>query len=71
MAIVYKGNPLDKLKAAGYSTYRLRKEKILGESYIQQLRNGEQVSWAVIDTLCALLDCQPGDLMEYVEEGEA
>jgi DNA-binding Xre family transcriptional regulator len=27
------------------------------------------VSWKTLDTICALLECQPGDLIEYVEEG--
>ena len=52
----------------GYTTYRLRKEKLLGESTIQKLRENNGVSWDNIGTLCALLKCQPGDLLEYVEE---
>lgn len=65
MAIVYKVNILEKLKTAGYSTYKLRQEKILGERTIQQLRDGVPVSWENINRLCALLSCQPGDLIEY------
>ena len=65
MPIVYKIDILSALKAKGYSTYKLRKEKILGESVIQQLRKGEIVSWKVIDTICVLLECQPGDLVEH------
>ena len=65
MPIRYKLDILEALKQAGYSTYRLRKEKILGERVIQQLRNGEIVSWKTIETICDLLNCQPGDLVEY------
>lgn len=65
MPLQYKIDILEALKNAGYSTYRLRKEKILGERIIQQLRNKEIVSWATIDTLCTLLNCQPGDLVEH------
>lgn len=25
------------------------------------------VSWKTIETICRLLNCQPGDLLEYVE----
>ena len=46
MPIIYKKDILAALKDAGYSTYRLRKEKLLGESTSQQLRNNELVSWA-------------------------
>mgnify|MGYP001131594890 CR=1 len=66
--VKYKLDILPALKAAGYNTTRLRREKLLAESTIQQLRNGELVSWANIGRLCGLLNCQPGDLLEYVED---
>ena len=68
MPINYKIDILADLKKKGYSTYRLRKEKLLSESTVQKLRNGEPVSWENISTLCRLLNCQPGDIMEYVED---
>lgn len=68
MPIRYKIDVLPALKAAGYNTTRLRREKLLAESTIQQLRNGDLVSWANIERLCRLLQCQPGDLLEYEEE---
>lgn len=70
MAIQYKGDILTALKAAGFTTYKMRKDKLLGESVIQQLRSGEPVSWANIDRLCSMLQCQPGDLLEYVPDAE-
>lgn len=62
--IVYKFDVLAALKAAGYSSYTLRKDKILGERTIQQLRNGDPVSWDVIARLCKLLDCDVGNLLQ-------
>ncbi len=52
----------------GYSSTRIREEKLIGQSYLQQIRHGELVSWKTLDTICALLDCQPGDLIEYIKE---
>lgn len=69
MAIRFKFNVMEALKEAGYSSTRLRNEKLMGESYMTQLRRGELVSWATIDTICRLLNCQPGDILEYKEEG--
>ena len=66
MSVTYKKNILDELKLIGYSTYRLRKEKLLGEATIQKIRTGELVSWDNVSTICKLLDCQPGDILEYV-----
>ena len=68
MPIQYKFDILSKLKEAGYSTYKLRKEKLLGEATIQKLRNGELVSWENISTICELLGCQPGDLIKYLPD---
>ena len=67
MAIRYKVDILAELKKKGYSSTRIREEKLIGQSYLQQLRRGELVSWKTLDTICALLDCQPGDLMEYIK----
>ena len=43
MPIKYKIDVLEALKAAGYSTYRLRKDKLIGEATIQWIRSGEPV----------------------------
>ena len=66
MPIKYKFDVMEALKKAGYSSTRLRNERLLGESYMQQLRRGELVSWKAIETVCRLLGCQPGDLLEYI-----
>ena len=68
MAIRYKSDVLALLKAAGYPSTRIRAEKLLGQSYVQQLRHNELVSWAAMNKVCELLDCQPGDLVEYVPD---
>ena len=65
MPIRYKVPILPALKDAGYNTTRLRREKLLAESTIQQLRDNKLVSWANIARICELLKCQPGDILEY------
>ena len=65
MPIRYKIDILARLKEAGYSTYRLRKEKMFGEATIQKFRTGELVTWENITLLCKLLNLQPGDIVEY------
>lgn len=66
MAITYKINILAALKEAGYNTTRIRKEKILSEGVLQSLRAQKYISMDNLDRICALLDCQPGDLIEYI-----
>lgn len=68
VAIRYKVDILAELKKKGYSSTRIREEKLIGQSYLQQLRRGELVSWKTLDTICALLECQPGDLIEFQKE---
>ena len=68
MAIRYKVDVLAELKKKGYTSTKIREEKLIGQSYLQQLRHGELVSWKTLDTICSLLECQPGDLIEYVED---
>lgn len=70
MPIVYKIDIMQALKEKGYTTYKMRSEKMIGESYLQQIRSGEVVSNACLAKLCELLQCQPGDLIEYVREGD-
>lgn len=68
MPIRYKTDILEALKAKGYSTYRIRKEKLLAESTVQAFRKGELVSLDNVARICELLGCQPGDILEYGEE---
>lgn len=68
MPIKYKIDVIAALKEAGYNTTRIRKEKIMGEAMLQKIRSGQMVSWATLETICDLLGCQPGDLLEYIKE---
>ena len=70
MPLQFKIDVVSALKEKGYTTYRIRNEKILSESTVQKLRAGKGVSWENIETLCRLLECQPTDLMEYVDVQE-
>ena len=68
MSIKYKIDVLAALKAAGYNTNRIRKEKLLSESTLQRLRKGELINGENLGKLCELLRCQPGDILGYVPE---
>ena len=63
--LVYKIDVLEKLKENGFNTTRLRREKLLTESTIQDLRNGKVVGIIALEKICAMLNMQPGDLIEY------
>ena len=67
MPMKFKIDVLAALKEKGYNTNRIRTEKLLSQSTLQKFRNNEGVSWENIETLCRLLECQPGELLEYTE----
>ena len=67
MAIVYKIDVLKELKEKGYNTSRLRKDKIMGEATIQKIRENQLVSWANLDTICSLLECDVGDIVKHIK----
>ena len=58
------------LTDAGINTTQVKKEGIIPQETFYKMRRGEQVAlrYESLNRLCALLHCQPGDLMEYVPD---
>ena len=56
-------------KEKGINTTRIRRDNIIGQGTLTALKNGTGgLDSKTISKLCALLDCQPGDIMEYVPD---
>ena len=68
--IKYKIDIIQALKNKGYSTYKIRKEKIFNESQLQQMRENKILAQDALNKVCTLLDCQPGDILEYIPDGK-
>lgn len=69
MPIKYKIDILEALKEKGFTSYRIRKEKIFGQKTLQDFRNGNVVLSAdCLEKLCSILNCQIGNLIEYVSD---
>ena len=64
----YKLDVMQKLTENGYNPRKLRNLGILGERTMTSLRRGELISLKSIDTICRLLRCQPGDLLEWIDD---
>ena len=70
MPIVYT-KLLELLKARGYTTYKIRKERLIGQGTLTAIKNGTGgLDAKTIARLCEVLACQPGDMMEYIGESE-
>ena len=69
MSLIYKIDVLKSLKEQGFNTKKIRDEKILSESTLQRLRrNPATINSLSIEVICKVLDCQPGDFMEYIKD---
>lgn len=68
MPLQYKINVVQSLKSNGYNTNKIRIDRLLSESTMTKLRRQLPVSWENLETLCRLLRCQPGDILEYVAD---
>ncbi len=69
MPIVYN-KLFDLLRERGYTTYKIRKEKLIGQGTLTAIKNGTGgLDAKTISRLCEILSCQPGDIMEYIPEG--
>jgi putative transcriptional regulator len=67
MAIKYD-KLLALLKERGYTSYKIRKDNIIGQGTLTALKNGTGgLDAKTLSKLCKLLHCQPGDIMEYVD----
>ena len=59
------------LKSQGMSLYKLKSDKVVGTATLDKIRKGEgHIDTRSIESLCKYLNCQPGDIMEYVEGEE-
>lgn len=66
--IKYKIDIIQALKNKGYSTYKIRKEKVFNESQLQQMRENKILAQDALNKLCSILNCQPGDILEYIPD---
>jgi len=62
---------IDLLKSKQISIYKLKSDKIIGTATIDKIRKGVgHIDTRSIESICKYLDCQPGDIMEYVPDEE-
>lgn len=68
MPISYK-KLFNLLEQNGWTTYKIRKEKLIGQGTLTALKNGTGgLDSKTISRLCKTLNCQPGDIMEYIPD---
>lgn len=66
----YKIDILKALSEKGFTSTRMRKEKIMSEATMQNLRKGKGITTDTINTICIILRCQPSDIIEITPTDE-
>lgn len=58
------------MKEKGISQYALIKKYHVSPGQITRLKRNESVSPHTIDMFCRILDCEVGDIMQYIKDEE-
>ena len=61
----YKIDVMQAINESGFSTYQIRKDKLIGENALQALRDNKMIGIKALDQVCSLLKMQPGDIIEW------
>lgn len=67
MPIVYD-KLLKKMDEQGITSYTIKKDNVIGQATFKKIKEGGDIDTRTIAKLCKLLNCQPGDILEYVED---
>lgn len=63
-------SPMRKFMAENHITYyRLENEGIDAKT-LHRIRHDKPLTTTTIEKLCRIMNCQPGDLMEYIDEND-
>lgn len=52
----------------GITSYTVKRDGVIGQASYKKIKEGGHIDTRTIESLCTYLHCQPGDLMEYVED---
>ena len=66
----YKIDVLTELSNRGYTSTKMRKDKIISQATLQNIRQGKGITTDTINTLCIILKCQPSDIIEVTPTDE-
>lgn len=60
---------LNVFKEKGITSYTItKKEKLIGQSTWKKIHENGHIDTRTIEALCKYLNCQPGDILEYIPD---
>lgn len=67
----YKMNVAEALESKGFNTYKAKTTKLLSQDTLKKIKKEDtNITLESINRICMILDLQPNDLIEYVENEE-
>ena len=67
MAIVYT-KLLKLFDEKNITSYTIKQNKVIGQETFKKIHDGGHIDTRTTDKLCKYLKCQPGDILEYVDD---
>lgn len=58
------------MREKGITSYTLKRDNIIGQATYKKIMEGGDIDTRTLAKLCKLLDCQPGDILEYAPDKE-
>ena len=59
------------MREKGITSYTIKRDKIIGQATYKKIIEGGDIDTRTIAKLCKLLNCQPGDILEYSDDEAA
>lgn len=59
------------MREKGITSYTIKRDKIIGQATYKKIIEGGDIDTRTIAKLCKLLNCQPGDILEYSDDESA
>lgn len=56
------------MKEKGLTTYKIRKNNVISQRALASITHDQSITMETVNKLCAALDCQPGDILEYIPD---
>lgn len=68
--IHYKIDIMKELSNRGYTRKKLRENKMLSETTMQNIKHQKNITIETINIICLILRCQPSDIIEIIATDE-
>lgn len=66
----YKKDVVAAMAEKGFNSYRMKKDGLMSQGTLKKLANNENVTLDTLNTVCCILRCEIGDIIEICPTDE-